>query len=238
MTHRILIGLGWAVCLAGFSGFLGTCQPKPDLAESENADLTYALDGDGFVRLQIDDPTEPLFLRAHLELPETLDAQARETVVYGVNVQTTGADGTAIRQDIWLRSRISLDEDGEPTLLGPLPLRSVTDGRHLELDLSEQAVRGGQVELLTSPQSSRLSAFLRVERRPHNVQNAPTVARRRGIGEPHGPLHHLPWTSLTRTEIQKIWSDNRLPLSAVGLKGETVEPSAQSTERDSARDNG
>ena len=223
MTHRILIGLGWAVCLAGFSGFLGTCQPKPDLAESENADLTYALDGDGFVRLQIDDPTEPLFLRAHLELPETLDLQARETVVYGVNVQTTGADGTAIRQDIWLRSRISLDEDGEPTLLGPLPLRSVTDGRHLELDLSEQAVRGGQVELrpLLNLPDSRL--LLRVERRPHNVQMRLPWLGGAVLASRTARFTTLPWTSLTRTEIQKIWSDNRLPLSAVGLKGETVE---------------
>lgn len=222
MTNRLLLGLGWTICFAGFSTFVTTCQSSSQEYTEGMSGLTYALEADGLVRLQIDHPDEPLFLRVHLELPQDSQLQADETVVYGVNVTTNSLDGDSHSQDLWLRSRVSLDDVGEPTLIGPQSDRSVTDGRHLELDLKPLLGNGGQVAfspLLNHPESRLL---LRVERQPKALQMRLPWLGGAILSSRTARFTALPWTSLTREEIQRIWADNRRPLSAVALKGDTV----------------
>jgi hypothetical protein len=184
--------------------------------------LNYAIEPDGKIRIPIQDPTEALFIRAHLELPEMERVQESSTWTYGLRLTFHQPDGNFQSQELWLRSGVSPQQDGSPTLEGPIPGRWITDGRVVELNLEGKLRPGGQVEItpLLSLEGSRL--LLRLERQPADMQMRLPWDGGAILSGRVSRYSALPWSALSTNEIQAIWRENRIPLSADQLIGKTA----------------
>lgn len=223
MNLRLLPFLGWAICIAALSVFMGQCSLHPSQPGAEGPSLNYALEANGKFRIPIQDPKETLFLRAHLELPESETVVANSTWTYGLQLTFHQPDGNFQSQDLWLRSTISPQEDGSPSLIGPNENRWITDGRVLELNLDGKIRSGGHLEftpILSLPESRLV---LRLERKPTGLQMRLPWEGGAVLAKRVSRYSALPWLALERMEIERIWEDNRLAVAADKLVGKTVQ---------------
>jgi hypothetical protein len=223
MTFRLLPFLGWAICIATLSAFMGQCALTASQPGVQGASLNYALEADGKLRIPIQNPKETLFLRAHLEIPESENVVENSTWTYGLRLTFHQPDGNFQGQDLWLRSRISPQEDGSPSLKGPNANRWITDGRLVELNLDGKIRSGGHLEVspILSLAESRL--VLRLERQPSKLQMRLPWEGGAILANRVSRYSALPWLALERLEIEEIWKDNRLAVAADQLNGKTVQ---------------
>jgi len=131
-------------------------------------------------------------------------------------------DGHFKRQDIWLRSRVSLGEEGQPTLIGPEKSQAVTDGRLVELQLEGAIATGGKLEIapLISEGGSRL--FVRIEEQSASPQPTPPHQGGPVLVARNDRYTALSWKTLEASELEDIGKDNRRPVAADHFNGKTV----------------
>jgi hypothetical protein len=223
MNRALLPFLGWAICIATLSVLLGQCEMGPSGPEAQAPILTYAVPPDGKIRVPIQDPNEPLFLRAHLELPESEKVQTESTWTFGIRLTFHQPDGNFQSQDLWLRAGVKPQQDGSPTLVGSRSNQWVTEGRVVELNLQEKIRPGGQLEIapLISLEGARL--LLRLERQPAGMQMRLPWRGGAILSSRVSRYSALPWSALSDSEIEGLWAENRVALSADQLLGKTAQ---------------